>query len=294
MLGISKYLDVEFPDYNVIRILDRDYSLLLNRKLSEDDMIFIQSGGHFGNMAYWWHHCRKEIIQRFPDNKIIQFPVSVCYTGKNAKKEFVNDIEFFSNREKLLILCRSNMDTKLLASNFKYCRIEFMPDFAFYLDYDIYPHERSGALLVLRDNPESNVERFFGHLVSMAETPFGILSELSRKDLIFILKKYARKLDFKIVLNEIKRNYGNVSFVNIQMSKIPLSDNNIKEVVQKTVQYYATFNIVITDRFHSRVFSQITNTPCVYLGCRTPSKCEAFEDDYSKYFGRLKDMILDL
>lgn len=88
IIAIQKWFEDYFPNWEVIRFYRHeieDWDRLL-KTVKRDDLIFIHSSGDFGTLFFWtgeekhsWHETRRKIISGFPNNKIIQLPVTVFY-----------------------------------------------------------------------------------------------------------------------------------------------------------------------------------------------------------------------
>ena len=93
-LAVQKFLDEHFSDYEVKRFYRSEVDKFFAQKISNEDLIFIQSSGDFGDLRNTGHPIRKTIIASYPDNRIVQLPVSVHYQNSDrfeADKIFLVD-----------------------------------------------------------------------------------------------------------------------------------------------------------------------------------------------------------
>jgi exopolysaccharide biosynthesis predicted pyruvyltransferase EpsI/nitroreductase len=267
-LAAEKLFKRQFSDYELKRYSDQeeDVEKFFAEDVQPDDLVFIQSGGHFGNLNIPWHNVRKKIISRFPKNKIIQLPVSICYHGSEGAILFEADKIFFSDKKNVLILCRTEEETKILRTNFG-CRVKYFPDLAFSLKPKMPSCIRQNPAIVLRDDDESSFKHIFGNF-SM-KLPLKRLAALTKKDLPFIARRLARKLDLTLIK---LRFASRVTVKDFQVANQPITDENREKIVYSTIANYRKFKYVITDRFHGVVFSMLAETPIKRLECKTPHK----------------------
>ena len=78
-LAVEKFLRENFSDYEIVRFYRTEVKKFFQQSVRDDDLIFIHSSGDFGDLYSGWHDIRKKIISSFPNNRIIQLPVSVFY-----------------------------------------------------------------------------------------------------------------------------------------------------------------------------------------------------------------------
>lgn len=101
VLGIRKFLKEYFPETIVTEVkYSNVYSWVQSAAIPENALIFIQSGGHFGDFSGFMHTLRKKVLKRFPGNMVVQLPVSVYYEKSDSP---LNDLHFFFKLQKLLL-----------------------------------------------------------------------------------------------------------------------------------------------------------------------------------------------
>ncbi len=226
----------------------KNWSRLL-QTVQEDDIIFIHSSGDFGTLFYWtnmvnrsWHDYRRKLILQFPDNKIVQLPVTVFYHAtEGGKNTLEKDRRFYKNQKNLVLTCREPDSHQILASNLD-CRTMMVPDFAFNLKPKLTEKERNGALLILRRDHET----LFGN----------------------------KRVQIKKMIEMVTANVT-VRDVN-WYAKRPLTDRIRAGVINRILDYYQNFKVVVTDRLHGMIFSVITRTPCVCIRDRIPHKSSGY------------------
>lgn len=268
ILGIRQFFNYYFCDCQVIEVKSKDsYAWVKSTNINRYDLIFIQSGGHFGDFSLFMHNLRKKVLTKFPDNLVIQLPVSVYYYKPGSVQ---NDYKFFKDK-KFLCFGRSKLDTHILnniiGSAF-YC-----PDFAFMLE-NIKPGSNgTGTLLSFRKDFESKFP--FTDLVKML--PDNRLSRTLTHNISLLtwIPVYTR---IKLMSNE------KVYFFNPQFSTVPITETNRKNRVYSCINYYKKYRLVITNHFHTKVFCELSGTPYVFNFNKTPGKHEPFSGNEKKYF----------
>lgn len=276
-LAISNFLKEKFSDYNIIKLCKNE-TYKLDRIVKKEDLIFLHSQGNFGSKYPSSHKQRKDIIDAYPNNMIVQLPVSVYYEPtEEGKAIFEEDRIFFSGRDNLLILCRTPRGAELLRSQFN-CRAIFFPDFVFYLKPKITNSPRKGILFVLRSDEESLAEERYGILVKKFRKPLKALTLISKKDFFLIILDIARKIDCKNYHKSITTGFENATTKDAQTSSVDLTDQNREGYINKVFAFYQKFQLVITDRFHGAVFSQLTQTPCIAIEGKIPHKITGCKD----------------
>lgn len=270
-LAIQKFLEKEFTDYEIKRFYRDEVDRFFKEAVKENDLIFIHSGGDFGDLHPEFHTIRKRIIRTFPKNCIVQLPVSVYY---QSQATFEADKIFFSGRKNLLLLCRTPENAKLLSHNFG-CRVEFFPDFAFYLKPNFPDVERKGVLGVFRYDTESKFRKT-------------IPKRIQRRP-------FKRFSNFMCDIQQEKRMhrlFNHCFLSDVQISDVDITDENRERIVFDCLRIYKGFTKVLTDRFHACVFSYLTDTPFLAFQSKIPEKTCVYPFlDYCSYFKGFRDLI---
>ena len=273
-LAVQKVLDEEFSDYEIKRFYRSEVNKFFVQKIRPDDLIFIQSSGDFGDLRNTWHPIRKKIIASYPDNKIVQLPVSVHYHNLSR---FEADKIFFSGRDNLLILCRTPKGTKLLKDNFD-CKVMFFPDFVFSLKPKLSNVKRTGCLGVFRADSESMIRR---RLPNRAKKFL--------RSYLWRLANFVLDVEHK---KRIRKLFPDYHLRDIQISNVDITDENRERIIFDTLRFYENFESVQTDRFHACVFAYLTKTPFVSVKGRIKQKTDVDADlDYDKYFANFRNMV---
>ena len=271
-LALEKFLAKYFDDFEVKRYYRSEVDRFFGENVESDDLIFLHSSGDFGDLYPDWHAIRKQIIARFPENRIVQLPVSVFY---RSVVSFEDDKIFFSGRKNLLILCRTPESAELLRNNFG-CRAEFFPDFVFSLKAPVLNVVRRGKLAAMRCDAESMYRK-------------RVPNKLRRGRPLRLFFDFLLDLDATKRLRQI---FGDYYVKDVQMSDCDITDENREHVVFDTLRFYTRFERVLTDRFRGAVFSFLTNTPFTFIGGKIKKKTHIdLSLDFDSYFKNFRNLV---
>lgn len=123
-------------------------------KLSDDTVILLQGGGNFGDLWRGIQEFRLKVIEKYPDNRIIIFPQSVCYSDHDL---VTKDAKIMSGHRHLTICARDRKSYDFLKVNFQN-EILLLPDMAFCISSDylqrVKGKETDKTLFLKREDKE--------------------------------------------------------------------------------------------------------------------------------------------
>lgn len=228
----QKFVKEKLNNYNVISILEDEYKLFkknFEKEIKKSDIIALRGGGSIGNEYIAHEISRRDIIERFPNNKIISFPQTIYFSNDdNGNIELEKSIKIYKNHNNLNIIAREQISFNLMKKYFNNNNIILTPDIVLYLNKTDKKSIRDGALYCFRSDNE------------------GILSNGEKK----------------IIKNIIKNNFDKVEITDMCVQKKITINDREKELNDKLKQFRSS-ELVITDRLHGMVFSAITSTPCI-------------------------------
>lgn len=100
-------------------------------KLSEDTIILLHGGGNFGDIYGSSQNFRKDIVNRYPHNKIIVLPQTIYFKDKNIEKK---DFLFFAQHKNLYLCVRDQTSYDLACQYLEKDKILYLPDMAFCIE----------------------------------------------------------------------------------------------------------------------------------------------------------------
>lgn len=273
MLAIRRLLQKNYKDSEIIKIDRSETERLFNEKVKKSDLILINSAGDFGDWCLGFHQWRRRIVRKFPDNRIVQLPVTIYY---NNMGQFELDKQLFGGHKKFLLMARDLVSYDIVKDNFD-CKTIFHPDFVFSFKPEIPERKRRGVIAVLREDMESYFnDRLYLFLRSHRKTSLlgkGYYHTVRR----IPLRRGISKAE--TVINAISEDLFSGD---IQMSTVDITDANREKIVMDTIKFYRKFTVTVTDRFHGFVFSSIAETPCVALTGGIPHKIKGYKSLFDK------------
>ena len=292
-LAVQKFLSDHFNDYKVVRFYRDEVDEFFKCEVKSDDLIFIHSSGDFGDLSYSnWHKTRKRIIDLYPNNRIVQLPVTVFY---RSSASFEEDKIFFSNRPNLLILTRTKKGAELLKGNFD-CDVQFFPDFVFYLKPKQNEAPRSGVLAVIRSDTESRFKiKIVDAFIRAGFRTSNLVGRIIRKGCLWTIYKPYWFYEHQKLKRSLKKKYGKVTFRDLQVSDVDLTDTNRETYIDSVFEEYQKYELVVTDRFHGAVFAILNNTPFLtmpeFIGHKLEGANDAVTDSYEEWFSKFRSLV---
>lgn len=231
-MGTREFIRKYFADYIFIEVSTYDFSSKLSylqKIINNDDIIFLQGGGNIGNRYINEENIRRNVIDKFPNNKIFILPQTI-YFDKNGTKELEISKSIYNKHNNLNIFVRGETSLKYAKQYFGNSNHYLSIDCALILNYD-YNYNRNGILCCIRDlDDESGLTK-------------------NEYDKIFEIVK------------KIDKNY----YFTTNTSKELKEKMNLNHEVYNQLENFAKHKLVITDRLHGMIFALITNTPCIVL-----------------------------
>lgn len=201
--------------------------------IKEQDIIMFHGGGNIGCQYPTIEHARRNIIARFPNNRIIIFPQTIYFkNNENGKKEFEITKKIYNAHKDLNLIARDEKSYKIMKKAFKNNRVLLAPDIVMYLNkIKEDATKREGILIVLRNDVEKKI------------------IEQEKNCIENIAKSYTNSVKY---IDTTK----NTKILQIDRERI----------LEETFNEFRKAKLIITDRLHGMIFAAITATPCIALG----------------------------
>ena len=210
----------------------REERKFIRRCINKRAMICCHGGGNIGNQWYDEELFRYDLLSNFKNNKIVIFPQTIWFTHDAS-----GDSALALSREKynagldLTMIAREEQSYQCMLKNYNCSNILLTPDIVLSStieDYGVSAQDRSGALLVFRNDPEKALQK---------ETEESIIQLLENNRIAY------KRTD--------------------TYSKEGLTkETRLKRVQEKLLEFLSS-EIVFTDRVHGMIFAAITETPCI-------------------------------
>ncbi len=203
----------------------------MKKCIKPDDILVISGGGWLGTEWRNNEEFVRDVIESFPENRIIIFPQTAYYRDDDI---YLNEaVDIYRKHDKLYFCARDYLTYELVRDNAMVDedRLLYMPDMALYdvLHEEMKPVNRDHIGLCLRDDREISIsEGERDHIVKSVET--------RDKDYLKIYTSEAGK-------------------------RIQPKDR--KENVLRKLYEIAGLKVLVTDRLHAMIMAAITDTPCI-------------------------------
>ena len=246
--GNCKISDVFFDDYKY------DYPMW-EKLIQKKDIICMLGGGNFGDLWYEEELFREEVIQRFPNNRIIIFPQTMMFHSEEKLKK-AQDI--YNAHRDLTLVARDQVSYDSMKESFK-CKILFTPDIVLYYGKFIkndLSDKRNHIGLFMRNDLERDLT----------------------DDITKNLKDY---------LKDRKYHYDELDMVD----SVSITIENREELVKNKFKKISSYRLIITDRLHAMIFCALTKTPCIVFGNNHHKVSGCYEWIKSLEYIRLVDSV---
>lgn len=226
---------------------------LLVRHIQPNDLVFLHSGGNFGDDWYQTQLDREQIIAALHNNPIIQLPQTVFYSDTEAGQQAVKrSQQIISNHPNLLIFGRDVQSAALAKSLFPLATVHARPDMV--LSLDKYLHAHHAQLLAA---PVKAINKV---LLILRNDKEGIYQSVEKQHMLGFLAS----IGYEVALWDT-----DVDDVFTEAGRL--------NTLVKYLSYIASFDAVITDRYHGLIFSVLIRRPCVVMKTHNHKLTSAFD-----------------
>lgn len=261
---IEKYFRKFFSDHIVFKLSNNAFDfyeekilMILKEKIKETDLIFFQSGYTFTGI-HPYENMHRKIVENFPYNKIVFLPQTVKFKNQKILENVQN---FYGKYDNIYFFARDKISYDIYKSIFpEHRNVHCFPDIVTTEigNYDFNNNERNGILLCVRNDVEK--------LYSFREISL-----------------------FKEKLQKIAK-------VSLSDTNSETKENSLKEYwkkIEETIDDYAQYQVIITDRYHGTIFALIANTPVIILKTtdhKVVTGADWFEGVYEDYVYVVNDL----
>lgn len=261
---IEKYFRKFFSDHIVFKLSNNAFDfyeekilMILKEKIKETYLIFFQSGYTFTGI-HPYENMHRKIVENFPYNKIVFLPQTVKFKNQKILENVQN---FYGKYDNIYFFARDKISYDIYKSIFpEHRNVHCFPDIVTTEigNYDFNNNERNGILLCVRND----VEKLYS------------FQEISL---------------FKEKLQKIAK-------VSLSDTNSETKENSLKEYwkkIEETIDDYAQYQVIITDRYHGTIFALIANTPVIILKTtdhKVVTGADWFEGVYEDYVYVVNDL----
>lgn len=241
---ILPYYPAYSSPYSAIKIFIRAFKKIVKK----NDLLFFHSGYHLTDL-YAVKDLYCEVIENFPDHKIIIFPQTLNFKDP---KELERVSSIFNNHKDVVLLCRDEVSYETAKQYFAGCRLYLYPDVVTSLIGKLkFDNKREGILFCMRNDVESHYN------------PEQIKELRSR---------------FPNVNTELSDTTIGSKYTSIRKER--------EKYLMNMLNDFSKYQCTITDRYHGTIFSLIAATPVIVIASadhKLSSGVKWFPQSFNKY-----------
>jgi len=219
-------------------------------KSSKKSIILLHGGGNFGDLWYEHQRFRLDIIQKYPEHKIIILPQTVFYKDE---KQLRTDAEIMAHHPDLTICARDHKSFDLLKTHFSANKALLLPDMAFCIpprSLNKYLVKESDKTLLLKRNDKE-------------------LSEASLKNMVNIDQKYDVHdwPSLEKIYPSSKRLYDMIASKHVSRGMTDWYANQFfkKNLIAVGTRFISSYKEIYTTRLHVAILSILLHKKCYFL-----------------------------
>lgn len=242
---------LNLPPYRKLpfRLIKTFITLLTLKLFVRDKDLFIGHSGYF----FVDHHngwtMFLAILRFFKKNKMIIFPQTINFYTPEIKR--IVSEGFNSHSNELLLMCRDEISYENAQKLFPNIKLLLFPDIVTSLiGTKSFLQKREGILFCIRHDVEA----------------------------------YYSTLDINNLMNKFFNIKCDKTDTTINISSYKM-ERNRKKLIESMIEKMATFQVVITDRYHGTIFSAIASTPVIVISSadhKLSSGVKWFPESYFK------------
>jgi len=226
---------------------------LLKQLIGKDDIVFLHSGGNFGDDWPCTQMIREAIVSALPDNKIVQLPQTIFYGNTDSGCLAADrSRQIINAHPALLIFGRDFHSAKIAKKLFDQTTVLTRPDMVLSLQ-DLVEKELPDA--IVRRSP--HIKKV---LLIMRNDKEGVYDLALKRE----LEKILITADYQAMLWDTDVNDI-------------FKDRAKFKTICKYLKFIAGFDAVITDRYHGLIFSVLVKRPCIVLKTHNHKLTSAFD-----------------
>ncbi|HYN53795.1 MAG TPA: polysaccharide pyruvyl transferase family protein [Methylotenera sp.] len=271
-LWLAKHFEmpiIELKNYETSTCLATLQSLIRS-----DDIVFLHSGGNFGDDWYDTQLDRESIISALGNNKIVQLPQTIFYSDSEGTGQKVSKSQEVINAHPALLIFGRDLHSQEIAKKlFNKTKILARPD----------------MVLSLQDIVNSKLA-----------SEIGKRSKIIKKILLIMRndKEGVFDLNAKNDMFKMLTNAGYEAHIWDTDVSDTFPNGSKFKTLSKYLKFISEFDAVVTDRYHGLIFSVLVKRPCVVLNTHNHKLTSAFdwfeEVNYVKRITLTNDLITTL
>ena len=226
---------------------------ILQKLIKPQDIVFLHSGGNFGDDWHGTQLDREAIIAALPNNKIVQLPQTIYYSDSESGRQISNvSQQVINSHSSMLLFGRDFQSAEIAKKLFSQAQILVRPD----------------MVLSLQETVEKQLEQ---HISRRSEKIKKILLVM-RND-----KESIYDVEVKQAIKGLLIEAGyDAQLWDTDVDDL-FPDQSKFKTLAKYLQFISEFDAVITDRYHGLIFSVLVKKPCLVLKTHNHKLTSAFD-----------------
>jgi exopolysaccharide biosynthesis predicted pyruvyltransferase EpsI len=254
---IRKWLMENFPECDIFEfesttVVNSRFNFIdkFRKVLGEDDIIFFQSGYTTQDLGGNHEYMHRLIIDSFPNARIVLMPQTIFF--KEEKNKIITS-QSYNQGGRTLFLARDRVSYEMACEMFPNIFVKLYPDIVTSLiGYYNFNQRENKVLFCCRNDSE----------------------QLYSNEQISQLRQSMETLmPTEITDTTIRENYRTIR-------------ENLRYYLEKEIEMFSRYRLIITDRYHGNIFALAANTPVVILKTtdhKVTSGAEWFKGVYDGY-----------
>ena len=233
VVAIRAWMEKHYNNLPVIELDKKETKYFLPALkwlVQNNDVFFLQSGGNLGDRGMWSEPIRRLLIDIFKNNKIISLPQTIYFSDTpQGHREKACSSRVYQAHPNLTIITRDTKSEELSKKLFPNAKSFSMPDFVLSLKTTNSQtgNKHPKILLCLRRDNQSNITyEQREQLCATLPYPYTCFDTLYRQ---------------------------------------PIEKHLCQDILQETLDYFAGYDAVVTDRLHALIFAIVCRRSCVAL-----------------------------
>lgn len=223
----------------------------------KDVTIILTGGGNFGDLWRDLQEVRLEIIDRFPENRIVMLPQSVHYQDKSLLEK---DSELMGRHSDLHLFARDRASYSIMSAHFSRNHIHLAPDMAFWIDPGMLSRHRGReegkSLFLLRGDKELPED------APSARHEADVTTDWPRPERF---EHTIRNLMRARRISAWLRRHGDGSALADRAIEIYANRFVRDSLTRKGCEFLEPFSRIITTRLHTMILSVLLHKPVEFI-----------------------------
>lgn len=246
---------LDFLENKPYKMLDFGSFLTSNlSQLNHDTIILLHGGGNFGDIYFSHQNFRKNVIEKYPNNKIILLPQTIYYESKIAEEQ---DLKLLSQHKNLYLCVRDQLSYDLACKYLTESKVLLLPDMAFCIKGQIFTKSKTtgNKLLMNRIDVEATLvnQKYIEYTDLQSDWPTFEKTPMHYSFLRILL--YFNKKIFKDKRQTFIVKCANTYAMNYMRKKL----------INTGINFINEFDVVYTTRLHGCILSLLLDKKIVLL-----------------------------